>query len=166
MSCEICGSPLRDKGKKVVILGAVLSVCEKCSKHGYEICPQNRNRTLKTKTKKDLFNKLPKDFGKNIEDYEVVNDYAEKIRSAREKIGWTVDILAGQLNEKVSVIKKIESGKMIPSIDLAKRLEKILNIKLLEPSIKTFERSLSYVEKINVTLGDIAEVKNRKQKEK
>ena len=37
-----------------------------------------------------------------------------------------------KINERVSVINRIESGKMTPDTKLTRKLEKALNIKLLE----------------------------------
>jgi len=67
------------------------------------------------------------------EDLELVEDFGELVRKARIKLGLTQQDLAAQLNEKLTVIKKIEAGQFRPSIQLARKLEKFLKIQLLVP---------------------------------
>lgn len=171
LSCEICGNPITGKGKKVLISGAILTVCDNCAKHSDTILFSTENGHHNDATKnviktKNVIQRLPKNLGKDA-NYEIVDDYAKLIKNARESMGWTVDLLAEQVHEKVSVIKKIESGKIVPSINLAKRLEQILGIKLLEPIAKdSLQNTLFYIKKDeNITLGDVAEItfKNKKK---
>jgi len=91
---------------------------------------------------------------------EIVDDYAEKIREARERIGLTREVLAAMVGEKVSTIRRIESGKLAPTIQLARKLERVLKIKLVE----AYEESEEYrysegEEEFELTLGDIVEFK-------
>ena len=67
------------------------------------------------------------------EDLELVEDFGELVKRARIKLGLTQQDLAAQLNEKITVIKKIEAGQFRPSIQLARKLEKFLKIRLLVP---------------------------------
>ena len=68
------------------------------------------------------------------EDLELVENYGELVREARIGMGLTQEELASQVGEKATVIKKIEHGEFRPSIELAKKLEKILRIRLLVPA--------------------------------
>ena len=68
------------------------------------------------------------------EDLELVENYGELVREARIKIGLAQEELASQVGEKATVIKKIEHGELRPSIELARKLEKILRIRLLMPA--------------------------------
>ena len=69
--------------------------------------------------------------------------------------------LAQRVMEKESVIKRIESGRLRPSIQLAKRLEKALGIKLLEP-VGDEDIDIGSPQKDFVlTLGDAANIKIR-----
>jgi len=92
------------------------------------------------------------------EDLELVEDFGELIRKARIRLGLTQQDLAAQLNEKITVIKKIEAGQLRPSIQLAKKLEKFLKIRLLVPveeeSIELGKLS-SRRELKGVSLGDL-----------
>jgi putative transcription factor len=62
------------------------------------------------------------------------------------------------LNEKLSVIQKIEVGKIIPDINLARKIENLLKIKLLIPAQEE-KGSCKTVEKPTLTLGDLAKIK-------
>ncbi|MCF8884168.1 MAG: helix-turn-helix domain-containing protein [Nitrososphaerota archaeon] len=94
-----------------------------------------------------------------IEDIEYVEDFGRLIRDAREKMGLTQEELANQLNERVTIIKKIEAGEFKPSIELARRIEKLLKIKIIVPSIEEDLTEISkYLEKKKaggVTLGEL-----------
>lgn len=87
-----------------------------------------------------------------------MEDYADRIREARESQGWTQQFLAHKLNERESFIKNIESGHMAPPVAVAKRLEKLLGIQLLEKPSR--EEGVAKVELgSDLTLGDIVDVK-------
>jgi putative transcription factor len=93
---------------------------------------------------------------RRVEEYELVEDYAERIRGAREARGWTTAALAQRLRISESLLRKIEQGKMKPSIDLARRIESVLRIKLLEPA--EYEEELES-EEFYPTLGDVVVIR-------
>jgi putative transcription factor len=61
---------------------------------------------------------------------EVVQDYDDRIRTAREAEDLTQEELANQLNEKASLIRKLERGDVLPSDSIQRKLEKELGIDL------------------------------------
>lgn len=63
---------------------------------------------------------------------EVAADYDQRIRQARESAGLSQEDLAGELNEKASLIRKLERGDMLPSDSVQKKLERKLEISLSE----------------------------------
>lgn len=63
---------------------------------------------------------------------EVVPDYDQRIRSARESRGLSQEELAGELKEKASLIRKLERGDMLPSDSVQSKLERELDITLTE----------------------------------
>ncbi len=67
-----------------------------------------------------------------------------------------------RLNEKVSVLRKIESGKMTPDHRLAEKLEHALKIKLLVPFSEPKVSPKVLSRPPEVTLGDIVNVKKGK----
>src|SRR3954452_20806647 len=57
-------------------------------------------------------------------------EFPKVIRDARNKKGITHDQLGQKINEKVTLLKKIETGTIKPDETLSKKLEKFLGIKL------------------------------------
>src|SRR5213593_2104373 len=73
--------------------------------------------------------KLPK----AVEESDLIEEYPSAVKEARAKLGLSQQDLAFKAKEKVTVIQKIEVGKMLPTMRLAKELEHILRIRLLVP---------------------------------
>lgn len=91
------------------------------------------------------------------EDYVLVEGYGKVIKSAREARGLTQEALAGLLNEKASVVKKVESEKMSPSLNLIRKLEHVLKIKMTEKLDEDLAtRGGDQGEGLTLTLGDVA----------
>jgi len=156
--CELCGKPLHGNGRKVMISGAILVVCDECAKYGVPVVESKRRSKSASPVKSRKFRGSPRR-RKEVE-YELVENYKDRIRVGREALGWTKELLAERIKEKVSVIRRIESGGMVPSLELARKLEKVLKISLLEPVVD-FSQSKRVEKKstLSLTLGDVADVK-------
>lgn len=63
---------------------------------------------------------------------ELAQDYDDRIRDARENMDLSQEDLAKQLNEKASLIQKLERGDVLPSDEVQKKLERKLDISLSE----------------------------------
>jgi putative transcription factor len=97
---------------------------------------------------------------------ELVEDFGTRIRQAREAQGLGHEELGKKLNEKVSVLKKLESHKMRPDNRLAEKLQYTLKIRLLVPAReKKFPKELltTAPPSKTVTLGDL--LKSKKESE-
>ena len=96
---------------------------------------------------------------------EIVEDYADKIRQAREKHGWSHEDLGKKISEKESVLKKIETGKITPNDHLISKLEHTLQITLLVP-VPEEKTAVPAPKAANreLTLGDLIQVKTKKAK--
>tara|TARA_B100000315_G_scaffold246887_1_gene274804 strand:+ start:1107 stop:1502 length:396 start_codon:yes stop_codon:yes gene_type:complete len=124
MNCEICGNKIIDIITIRIDTG-ILRVCNSCSKLGKQMSP-NLN-TNKKRIIKNIKNNLD-----NFDyDDELVVNYGNIIRQSREKKGLSHEALGLQINEKVSILKKLESEKLQPPDQLTKKLERFLNVKLL-----------------------------------
>ena len=140
MECEICGKPIEGKPIRTKIDGSVLEVCKECSKYGRVQRDTPLERQFVSRNKKGNPQKKNKPQSKqNLQRMrrdepmdELVEDFNIIVRKARESRGWTREELGAKIYEKVSVINRIESGKMEPDVKLAKKLEKTLNITLIE----------------------------------
>ncbi len=162
MECEVCGQNYPPATLRYVsIEGATLHACTNCARKGTPAKPpplpmsrisRRSPNSLRQGPRLPVFKPRP------VEEVEVVEDYAERIREARESQGWTQQFLAHKLNERESFIKNIESGHMAPPVAVAKRLEKLLDIQLLEkPSREEVEGKVEPGS--DLTLGDIVNVK-------
>lgn len=146
MGCELCGKdePL----SKALVEGTMMAVCKACGKFGKVLSapamPQKKVQQQKAEPSLD-----------------VVEDFAQKIRDAREKSGQTQKEFAMKLNEKESLLSKLETGAVKPSIPLAQKLEKLLKIKLVEQQgegVVVRERNASG----RMTIGDVIQEKVKK----
>jgi len=61
---------------------------------------------------------------------EISQDYDDRIRNARESAGLSQEELAQKLNEKASLIRKLEHGDTLPSDEVQTKLERELDITL------------------------------------
>jgi putative transcription factor len=91
---------------------------------------------------------------------ELAQDYDETVRSAREAAGMSQEDLARQLNEKASLIRKIERGDTLPSDEVQRKLESALDVDLSAGST-TDESEWSGGDSTGeYTLGDVVERKD------
>ncbi|MBS7655843.1 TIGR00270 family protein [Candidatus Bathyarchaeota archaeon] len=167
MNCEICGKEILSKRYEKIVEGVKMILCEKCASHGEShfqpIASSNLAKPVKLKP---IVKPKPlAAINKEYLELEVVQDYYKKVKSAREKAGLTQEDFAKMLKEKLSVIQKIETGKIIPDINLAKRMEHLLKIKLLAP-VKKEQVYKAAAEKPVLTLGDLAKIKYKSEEKK
>lgn len=173
MRCEVCGRKIYGKPVTALIEGAKLTVCNECSKHGTIVMetPKQAPPPLKTKMVATIPAKAQKTMKtpKNVESaLELVEGFDTKIRQAREKLGLTHEELGKKINEKVSVLKKVETGKITPDNKLAAKLEHVLKIKLLTPAQeeKTPRATVPKPQSRELTLGDLVQLNKEKAEEK
>lgn len=133
MECEICGKPVSETNPtRAKIEGSVVVVCKECAKLGTIQKAPPKPKFQQNKKGKRNNNQPKRNYRRDEPTEELIEDYNEVVRKARESKNWSREDLGRQINEKVSVIQKIESGKMTPDNKLTKKLEKALNITLLE----------------------------------
>ena len=167
MRCEVCGRKIFGQPYKVVIEGAKLTVCGQCSKHGKIIWEEPAPKIVTPKPKTSLQplkiqNRKPPEPTVDT-GLELVDSFEAKIRQAREKLGLTHKEIGKRINEKVSLLKKIETGKMTPDNKLAAKLEHILKVKLLIPAseVKVPEAKIPKPVNRELTLGDLVQLKSK-----
>ena len=98
---------------------------------------------------------------KGLDDVDIADDYGSKVRRHRMKLGLSQEDLAGRVKVKLSVIQKIETGKMIPDLRLCRDLEHELKIKLVTPREAEDMKIPKTEVPEGVTLGDIIHVKGK-----
>ena len=120
--CPICGSLIWGKGVKVLIEGAKMTVCQACAQHGEKIVKKQRSQSKPSKPKTSYSSSISK-YRKEInDDLEIVEDYDQRIRRVRQSLNLNQDQFANKLNEKPSLLRRIESGKAKPTIKLARKI--------------------------------------------
>lgn len=128
--CELCGTDV-PRTRKVVIEGTPLDVCSNCAKFGVPAQKDREEKTSPVVSRLERRKYRPRDVYEKDVDV-LVNDYPSRIREAREGLGFSQEDLGKRLNEKWSVINKLETGDMRPDDKLVAKLEKALGIKLRE----------------------------------
>lgn len=116
MQCELCGKNI-SAGKKVLVEGVDFTVCDGCAKYGTEKKAPPAPKFIKPK---------------EIFEEHVVADARHKIKAAREERGMRQIDFAKMLQIKDSLIHNIETGHILLSIPLAKRIEEALGIELVK----------------------------------
>jgi len=156
--CPICEGVIW-KGQKVLIEGVKMTVCNSCAQYGKKLLTKPKSTsshsTHPKSSSRNVINKM--------EEVEIVPDYAKIIRNVRTLKKLNQDQFAQKLNEKPSLLRRIESGKVKPTIKLAKKIEKVYNITLLKKSDEIEVNTKKYMKKqTSSTLGDIAFIKKKK----
>src|SRR3989344_777781 len=145
-NCDLCGK--KTELISALVEGTMLSVCTNCSKFG-NVVQLNKSNINKPKVI---------EIDRYLDD--ITDDFAEKIKTAREKLNLKQEELALKVQEKLSVIQSLESGKIKPQISAARKLEKFLGIKLIETV------HLPEINKLNVkyralTIGDLINLEKK-----
>jgi putative transcription factor len=163
LNCEICGSTIYGSPRRIILEGTRLLVCGRCSGLGEpdlkveEKQKPSAPRPLGTpKPPASQASRLPKE----IEELEITDDFPRMIKKAREKKKMSQEDLARTINERLSIIQKIELGKMTPDLRLTHALEHALRVKLLVPR-KEPEMPEESVGHSEITLGDVIQYKKK-----
>ncbi len=168
--CEMCGKEVASP-KTVKVEGAEIDVCDDCADFGTEVQTDSSSSTSTKystssssssgssgssgssasggssggRRRRDMFDEME----------ELVSDYDTRIRNARESEGLSQEELADDLNEKASVIRKLERGDSLPSDDVREKLERKLGISLTESGGEADDTEWSSEsDSAGLTLGD------------
>ncbi len=150
MLCELCGKET-PRTRMATVEGSVLSVCGDCAKFGSEVSSaapvtpslssttpgavrvrRAGNPVVADRLERRQRRMAERDVYAAPAAEELVEDYGERIRAAREAKGWKQTDLGAKINEKASVIAKLETHSMVPPDSLVPRLERALGIRLRE----------------------------------
>lgn len=173
--CDLCGN--RTFLKKYVIEGAEVNACPSCGKFGRPIendsrqIPQRKifrgskplsgsNSRFKQRSSR------PPDSKIKSETF-LKEDFGELIQTTRERLGLTRKEVSESLFIRENLLARIESGKYRPNDALIKKLEKILEISLIERGDESFnanqiEQKTQKKQMKTLTLGDFAHIRKKK----
>ena len=176
VQCEMCGSETSSPNR-VKVEGAELDVCDECTDFGTEVKQQTSSGAStkystsssssssssgssssssssssgdSSRPRRDMFDEMD----------ELAQDYDETVRSARESAGMSQEDLARQLNEKASLIRKIERGDTLPSDDIQAKLESALDVNLSAGGTADESEWSGGSSTGEYTLGDVVERKD------
>jgi len=167
------GSP-----KTIKVEGAELDVCDDCTDFGTEVRDESASSTSTkystssgdsgasgsgstTRTSNSRSSGGGSRGDEMFDDVEeLATDYDERIRAARESAGLSQADLAKELNEKASLIRKLEHGDMLPSDEVQRKLERELGISLAGGAAGGDTEWESDSDAGSYTLGDMVERKD------
>ena len=170
MYCEVCGSEIIGKPARSLVEGATLIVCHQCASLGKELpgFPEKRPNAFRPGAVSSHTRAPIETLPRSIEESDLVEDYPQIVKEGRERLALSQTDLAFKAKEKLTVIQKIELGKIVPTMRLTKELEHILRVKLLAPrgELEVTNVPIRQVGPRELTLGDIALVKHRETENK
>jgi putative transcription factor len=144
------------KLNSAVVDGSFLDVCNKCSSYGNTIKikePKFKKYVGTSKVQTKIFVEENVNF--------VMEGAGKIIKSVREGKKLNQKDFAKMIGTKVSVLHKIETCFIKPEISLAKKIEKILDIRIIE-SYNDDEKSISLnLTDEELTVGDLIKFKKR-----
>jgi putative transcription factor len=96
---------------------------------------------------------------------EIIEEFGKILRSARERIGLPLSVVAERIREKESYLHAIEGGRLVPTLEVARKLEKELGVKLIERTSATVAPTGPGASKAYTppTLADMVDVKKKKK---
>ena len=155
INCDLCGKT-EENLNRAIIERVELDVCPACSKFGKIIAPVKR---YSPKEQHKMIKKAQQNSSHKEEKIEMlVENYADIIKKKRESMGISQKDFAMKINEKDSTIHHIETGALEPPMALARKLEKILGVKLIEEHEEKHEE-IKKSRYAGFTLGDFIKVK-------
>ncbi len=145
--CEMCGTE-QERLRPVSVEGIRLRLCDRCSRFGEEIRPAKTQPVTLPGAPRTRTDRLSLET-----EYDLAPDFPNRLRRAREAFGWRREELARRINEKLSVLEKLEKGRMRPPDTLVAKLERVLKIRLRE-RVEEGEAP-PHTETTPLTLGDL-----------
>jgi putative transcription factor len=130
--CEVCGVEIKGKAQYIAIGSSKLQVCQKCAQYGSAIMEDRDNKAKAipvaehmplVKAKKRLYKQMDLELEAELE---IGEDYGRRVKEAREKAGLKQTELAKMINEKQSLVRKIENEEIVPSKEVWEKIERIL----------------------------------------
>ncbi|ERH04197.1 MAG: transcriptional regulator, XRE family [uncultured archaeon A07HR60] len=172
-SCEMCGAD-KTSLTKTKVEGATLELCDSCTDFGTKVRTESSSSgTSKYSTSSDSgknsggssgsANSAGSGGGRAPDMFDDMDtlaaDYDSRIRKAREALELTQEELADQLNEKASLIRKLETGDVLPDEEVQQKVETALEVELSEGT-DVDDADWSGQSDGSMTLGDVVKRKD------
>ncbi|PNV77240.1 MAG: TIGR00270 family protein [Thermoproteota archaeon] len=165
--CEVCGGTFI--GTPVVVdLGSYkLTACPSCArslrasvKKKEEIKEEKKPVKIREEPIRTVRRSQPGEM-------ELVEGFGRIIRRAREDLGLTIDQLAKAIGIKSSLLRHIEAEEIVPSPEIAKSLERVLEVSITvrNPAyVEELERERAESFHDRPTLGEMIRIKDKEGK--
>ena len=169
MRCEVCGIEILGTPQRKVIEGAKLTVCYKCA--GFGSAEWGNKPTVTTFPGKPVVTSTPRPRAastrpprrndvESIEQMEFIEDYGVQIRKARQRLGLSEKDLAMKMQEKETVVKKLEKEDLVPDAKLIQKLKVHLGLDVIEKTDKQQAKTTTIAKAPSTrTFGDMIPVK-------
>jgi len=141
MLCEMCGNDV-ESTSRVRVEGSVLRLCPGCARFGTAVDPppapaapsapagRPRPAAFAPRPATGTRRLEERDLYGDIGELELAPDWPKRVRTAREGLGWTPEDFGKKLNEKKSVVLKLESGHIHPPDALVRKIEHLLKVRI------------------------------------
>jgi putative transcription factor len=181
VQCEMCGTETANPNR-IKVEGAELDVCDACTEFGTELQTDDGESSTSTKYSTSSSSSSSSSSGRSRSTSttttssggggggrsndrygdvdELAQDFDSQIRNARERADLTQAELARELNEKASLIRKLERGETLPTDDLQSKLERYFDIDLSAGGSVDADEWDSDSSTGEYTLGDMVERKD------
>ncbi|NHJ31801.1 MAG: TIGR00270 family protein [Asgard group archaeon] len=188
MSCEMCGNFAGPDLSECEVDGVRMFVCPKCSRFGDKVSNKQdifeddseesevtfvrskpggkgpsvshvRVKTGTTQTPVRPRQRSRRDVLQS--DKVLVDDYGDVIKQARKAKGLSLEQFAQMINEKASLIQKLEKSEFNPPESLIIKIERKLDISLKEEAAAPIFTGTT--SKKETTLGDVVKLKKKKR---
>lgn len=124
-----------------------MKVCDSCAEMGEEVkTGKSRKKKKKSRGSRSRTEKV------------LVDNYGSRIKEARESEGISIKELSDELNEKSSLISKLERGDLKPDNSLAEKLSNRLGVELYtNPEVNDYDSGGSGDTR-KATVGDVTDL--------
>lgn len=143
MNCEICGAS-EENLISTDVEGAVMGLCKECSKYGKTV---KNNPAVKVSTGSDIYEPVLRE------------DFADIIKEGADNLGVSPEEIADRIKCSPVDIKKIMNGQIMPSEEIAKKLEKVFNVKLYYNYESKNVNAV--IQENGLSFGDIVDIKKK-----
>jgi putative transcription factor len=139
MQCEICGAEIKGGGQYIRIGDSEMLVCKACVRYGEIVSKKapydtaikgdtHDNDRRRSAMQKKVYLQMDHEIAEIETERE--ENYGKRIKEARERRGMSQHDLAKRINEKQSLLRKIERGEVVPSEEIRGKIERTLGLNL------------------------------------
>ncbi len=165
MDCDICGK--KDASFIIQVEGARMAACKGCAYHGKILLALEEEGEEKGSGAKGAHREIRAHAPRAPRaEEDLVEGYGMRIKTARERKGLKIEDFARQISQKANYLDMIEREGTRPSIELAKKIEKALGIRLVEKEEEGIGAAIAKKGTGDMSLLDMLEMQNKKKDKK